>query len=534
MRGSLYANPAFASGVSNMLASIFPSARETAATELTAAQAGLANDERGYRAAIGTAGQSQDLAGLLTAALQAGEGGAAPGIASSLASLPQYGLDQATQGRIQVGTGTQAASGTFTGLGQTLGNTRTLQRDKFAHEDRQAAAGNAAFQSALGSLLIDTESGGNFGAQNSEVGHGGQVGHFGRAQFGIARLEDAKRAGVIPASISPDQFLANPDMQVRAEAWHRGDILSQAQANGTYSLIGSTVKGIPVTEEGLVNVAHLGGAAGAKRFFETGGAYDPADANGTRLSDYLAKGARQGGGATPAAQPGGLDPRMIAMLMAAGNPNMTGPQSNILGDLADMLQPDAADPFTLGRARYDGAGNLIAREPEKPFSADGMPTSVEEYEYAKAQGYEGTLLDWQREKGVAGRRPVAAADPRNLSAGGRTMLMKALGEDVDPATAMMVAAQAEALLADPAMTETEALSYALDNLERGPDVVEDGWFSDTTTPGKITGVKPREVVEGIGQPGAAAMPAPKSAAEMQALPSGTKFLAPDGTIRIKP
>jgi len=46
-------------------------------------------------------------------------------------------------------------------------------------------------------------------------------------------------------------------------------------------------------------IAHLGGKGGLKRFIETGGKYNPADANGTRLSDY---GARHGG--SPSQQAG--------------------------------------------------------------------------------------------------------------------------------------------------------------------------------------------------------------------------------------
>jgi hypothetical protein len=37
-------------------------------------------------------------------------------------------------------------------------------------------------------------------------------------------------------------------------------------------------------------VAHLGGKGGLSRFIETGGAYNPGDDNGTRLSDYAARG----------------------------------------------------------------------------------------------------------------------------------------------------------------------------------------------------------------------------------------------------
>lgn len=156
--------------------------------------------------------------------------------------------------------------------------------------DVPAAAGLAATNPAL----IRSESGGNWSAQNNAVGSGGNIGHFGRGQFGVARLNDAKRAGVIPADMTPQQFMANPAAQVATEQWHENDIMSFAAQNGITDRIGDTINGVPITREGIVNVAHLGGNAGARRFFETNGQYNPADANGTRLSDYLAMGADGG------------------------------------------------------------------------------------------------------------------------------------------------------------------------------------------------------------------------------------------------
>jgi hypothetical protein len=156
--------------------------------------------------------------------------------------------------------------------------------------DVPAAAGLAATNPAL----IRSESGGNWRAQNDAVGSGGNIGHFGRGQFGVARLNDAKRAGVIPADMTPQQFMADPAAQVATEQWHENDIMSFAAQNGITDRIGDTINGVPITREGIVNVAHLGGNAGARRFFETNGQYNPADANGTRLSDYLAMGADGG------------------------------------------------------------------------------------------------------------------------------------------------------------------------------------------------------------------------------------------------
>ena len=75
--------------------------------------------------------------------------------------------------------------------------------------------------------LIRTESGGDWAAKNNEMGAGGKAGHFGRVQFGHARLQDAMNAGAIPRGTTPEQFMASPDLQMAAEKWHFGDLESQ-------------------------------------------------------------------------------------------------------------------------------------------------------------------------------------------------------------------------------------------------------------------------------------------------------------------
>lgn len=136
--------------------------------------------------------------------------------------------------------------------------------------------------------LIQSESGGDFGAENEQ-------GYVGRAQFGPARLIDIKRAGVIPADMTPEQLRLDKNAQMAAEKWHFADINNSIDQSGLGKLEGKTIKGIPITREGLVNVAHLGGKTGLQKFVASGGRYNPADVNGTRLSDYLAMAADNGG-----------------------------------------------------------------------------------------------------------------------------------------------------------------------------------------------------------------------------------------------
>lgn len=149
---------------------------------------------------------------------------------------------------------------------------------------------------ALPASLIRTESGGNFQARNDVQGSGGR-GHFGRGQFSQGRLQDAMRAGVIPQGTTPQQFLADPNMQQRVEQWHVQDIMSRAERDGLTRHIGQTINGTPVTPEGMLAVAHLGGYGGLSKFLSSGGQYNPSDAFGTSLADYLRTHGQAAGGA---------------------------------------------------------------------------------------------------------------------------------------------------------------------------------------------------------------------------------------------
>ena len=134
--------------------------------------------------------------------------------------------------------------------------------------------------------IIQTESSGRWDASNDAAGAGGK-GHFGRVQFSRARLEEAKKAGAIPADMTPEQFLKDKDAQVSAENWHFADIENFIKRTGLDKYIGQKIKGIPITMQGMIAVAHLGGQTGLRRFITSGGTYNPKDAYGTHLSDYL-------------------------------------------------------------------------------------------------------------------------------------------------------------------------------------------------------------------------------------------------------
>lgn len=151
--------------------------------------------------------------------------------------------------------------------------------------------------------LVQNESGGNWQAQNNAVGAGGQRGHFGRLQFGQARLQEAAAAGAIPQGTTPQQFMASPEMQQRAEAWHFNDIDQFIRGNGLDKTIGQSINGVPVTLDGMRAVAHLGGKEGLAKFIASRGRYNPADDNGTSLMDYFSRHGGGGGQPTQVAAP---------------------------------------------------------------------------------------------------------------------------------------------------------------------------------------------------------------------------------------
>ncbi len=237
--------------------------------------------------------------------------------------------------------------------------------------------------------LIQSESGGNFGAKNNVPGSGG-TGHFGRLQFSRGRLDEAKNAGVIPKDMTPEQFLKDPNAQLRTENWHFSDIDRYAAQNGLDRYVGQQIGGVTITQQGMRNVAHLGGKDGLRRFLTTGGTYNPADANGTRLSDYLAKGA----GETAVPGSGNFGPRVGAVPSDSG--------STSLPSLTPTTPIDIA-PVNTQIISADGQYQVV------PTEKDGKTLSPEE---ARREFIDGNL----ESLGSANSRSEANSIAENLLA----------------------------------------------------------------------------------------------------------------------
>ena len=130
-----------------------------------------------------------------------------------------------------------------------------------------------AFRQTLG----QSESGGDYSARNDE-------GFVGKYQFGADRLTDFMSSTGKKFSMS--QFQNSPALQEEVQGWHEDDILSFVADEGLDQYIGQQVGGVIISPDAMLSMAHLGGKSGMKKFIETDGEYNPADSNGTRLSDY--------------------------------------------------------------------------------------------------------------------------------------------------------------------------------------------------------------------------------------------------------
>jgi hypothetical protein len=92
-----------------------------------------------------------------------------------------------------------------------------------------------------------------------------------------------------------NDFAATPAAQKAVFDLHTSRSDKDAEKAGLNDYIGEEVGGTTITKDGIRAMIHLGGVGGAQKFLESGGKYNPADANGTKLSDYARLGARSGG-----------------------------------------------------------------------------------------------------------------------------------------------------------------------------------------------------------------------------------------------
>lgn len=108
-----------------------------------------------------------------------------------------------------------------------------------------------------------------------------KYGYMGKYQFGASTL---KMVGVYDTKV----FLNDPKLQevvfeanLRRNKWIlRRDIKR---------FVGKKIRGVRITESGILAAAHLGGAGNVKKYLRTYGAYSFKDAYGTSLRYYMKK-----------------------------------------------------------------------------------------------------------------------------------------------------------------------------------------------------------------------------------------------------
>ncbi len=304
--------------------------------------------------------------------------------------------------------------------------------------------------------LFGTESGGNFNAANSE-------GYVGRSQFGQGRLDDWASANGAPR-ISIDQFRANPDLQVEVEQWHFQDINDFIDRNNLEErFAGQTINGVPITRSGMIAMAHLGGQGGMRNFLESNGEYDPADSNGTNLSDY-------------ARTHGGLSTDMSAVFDVLANPDV--PESvrdDIRTGLGIGVQPDEGVTNPFWRDNGDGTktrmGTNSRGQTVEVMGVDGKPVIETNTPSASDRA----------DEDPADLKSTTLTRIENLPA---VMLPSSPGRDPqpDPNLIAVVAEEVLRLMTEENLSETAAYAKAIggmqfDTVETRP--AESGWISDT-------------------------------------------------------
>ena len=83
-----------------------------------------------------------------------------------------------------------------------------------------------------------------------------------------------------------------------------------------------------------------------------------------------------------------------------------GPFSAIQEAMKPVEMKAAAPGSTL---YHPTTGQIAATVPDKPAAPDKPPSAVQEYEYAKGQGYQGSFKDWTTEKARAGASNVSVS-----------------------------------------------------------------------------------------------------------------------------
>lgn len=134
--------------------------------------------------------------------------------------------------------------------------------------------GITSFLKAVG----NRESGNNPNIINSQ-------GYIGKYQFGQDALDSAGFSNINKNNFKQNSTLWPEEDQDTAMIKLMG--LNEKALADVISTYDKAPNGQTITKSGILAAAHIGGAQGVRKYFESNGKYNPADANGTTIEDYL-------------------------------------------------------------------------------------------------------------------------------------------------------------------------------------------------------------------------------------------------------
>ena len=140
------------------------------------------------------------------------------------------------------------------------------------------------------------ESAGRYNIENS-------YGYLGKYQMGESALKDAGYYRGDPTRRndwigrwtgkdgvwSKEDFLNNPRAQERAIREFHRKTWRYLKALGLDKYVGKSIRGIYITESGLLGGAHLLGAGNVRKFLKSNGRIVPRDGYGTPITEYISK-----------------------------------------------------------------------------------------------------------------------------------------------------------------------------------------------------------------------------------------------------
>ena len=166
---------------------------------------------------------------------------------------------------------------------QTEGNAKLIERYDINDLDNQDLAINQQklFSPHLGKSFTGFKEALGFKESQNDYFRVNQFGYLGKYQFGKSTL---KVLGIH----HPQLFLNNPELQEKA-------FIANTQRNkwvlrkDIKRFKGKLIKGVKVTESGILAAAHLAGPGSVKKFLRSYGETSFADANGATIRYYMKK-----------------------------------------------------------------------------------------------------------------------------------------------------------------------------------------------------------------------------------------------------